>query len=405
MTPYTPYIDWIDSRHEFMVQRLMTWSAINSGSYHLAGLERMLAALQADFSVLGGRMVVRNVVPMVRINAAGEKIEHPLGRVLQITKHPDAAVQVFMGGHMDTVYGEDHPFQHTHRPDSRHLVGPGVADLKGGLAVMLTALAALERSPFAGGIGWEVLINADEEIGSHGSAAVLAACAARNHLGLLYEPTLPDGAMAGARKGSGNFTVVARGRSAHAGRSFEQGRNAIVALADYTRALFDLNGRRTGVTINPGQVHGGGPVNVVPDLAVLRFNARMVTEEDKQWLERALAGLDESFSRRDGIVIERHGLFSRPPKPIGPAQEALMTAVSDCGRALGLTLSWQPTGGCCDGNNLAAAGLPNVDTMGVRGGEIHSDKEFVVLDSLVERAGLSALLLMRLADGTVEVPT
>lgn len=404
MSPYAPYIDWIDSRRDFMVQRVLAWSAINSGSYHLAGLERMLTALQTDFAELGGRITVHDAAPMVQISAAGEKIKRQLGRALQITKHPDAALRIFLGGHMDTVYSEDHPFQNTHQPDERHLVGPGVADLKGGLAVMLTALAALERSPFAGRVGWEVVINADEEIGSHGSAALLTACAARNHLGLLYEPALPDGAMAEARKGSGNFTVVARGRSAHAGRAFEHGRNAIVALADYTRALFDLNGRRTGVTVNPGRVEGGGPLNVVPDLAILRFNARMRTEEDKQWLEKALIGLDASFRRQDGIVIERHGLFSRPPKPVGPAQEALMAVVTDCGRALGLTLSWQPTGGCCDGNNLAAAGLPNVDTMGVRGGDIHSDQEFVVIDSLIERARLSALLLMRLADGTVEVP-
>jgi glutamate carboxypeptidase len=281
--------------------------------------------------------------------------------------------------------------------------GPGVADLKGGLVVMLTALQALERSPFAPGIGWEVLINPDEEVGSPGSAGLLEACARRNHVGLLYEPALANGTLAGARKGSGNFTAVVRGRAAHAGREFHQGRNAIVALAEYTRGLDALNGRREGVTLNPGKVEGGGAVNVVPDLAILRFNVRISSTEDGQWVEAQMDALEQALGRRDGIRVQRYGAFARPPKPISLPNERLFAAVAECGRMLDIPIAWQPTGGCCDGNNLAAAGLPNVDTLGVRGGGIHSEREYVILDSLTERAKLSALLLMRLAGGEVPV--
>lgn len=401
MTGYSAYLDWIEYQRPRMEALVAAWSAINSGSYHLAGLARMCAALQEAFAGLDAFMEVRACDAMPRVNAAGQVETIALGSALHLVKRPDAPVRVFLGGHMDTVFGQNHPFQVPRRLDDGRLIGPGAADLKGGLVVMLTALEALERSPFAPGIGWEVLINPDEEIGSPGSARLLEACARRNHLGLLYEPALENGLLAGERKGSGNFTVVVRGRAAHAGRHFEQGRNAIVALAEYVRALDALNGRRDGVTINPGKVEGGGPVNIVPDLAILRFNVRISSPDDRQWVQSQMDDLEQALGRRDGIRVQRHGGFARPPKPISPANAQLFAAVAECGRLLDVPIAWQPTGGCCDGNNLAAAGLPNVDTLGVRGGGIHSDQEFIFLDSLPERAKLSALLLMRLAVGEV----
>ena len=107
------------------------------------------------------------------------------------------------------------------------------------------------------------------------------------------------------------------------------------------------------------------------------------------------------LNARDGISAELHGLFTRPPKPMAGKTEKLFQIVAECGKELGVKVAWKPTGGCCDGNNLAAAGLPNVDTLGVRGGNIHSDREFVLLDSLTERSKLSALLLMKLASGDI----
>jgi glutamate carboxypeptidase len=401
MNAYSPHLDWIDRRQLHMERLVLEWSRINSGSTHLEGLARMCAALKRAFAVLDAHTEERKCDVMETVDdATGEVVARPLGKALHLVKRPDAPAKVFLGGHMDTVFGKDHPFQEPHRRDGR-LHGPGVADLKGGLVVMLTALQALERSPYAAGIGWEVVVNPDEEIGSPGSAGLLEACARRNQVGLLFEPALVDGSLAGARKGSGNFTVVMRGRAAHAGRDFQAGRNAIAALAEYTQALFALNGRREGLTVNPGRVTGGGAVNMVPDLAVLHFNARVATLEDQQWMADELDRIDGEFLHRDGIRLQRHGGFSRPPKIIGAAEEKLFTAVAECGRMLDVPITWQTTGGCCDGNNLAAAGLPNVDTLGVRGGDIHSDHEYLLSDSLVERARLSALLLMRIAAGEV----
>jgi len=405
MTRHVPYLDWIDGQAEAMVDRLVAWSRINSGSYNQQGLERMLAALRESLEALGGELEVVHLEPMETVGSSGQIERVPLGQALRVCKRPEAPLQVFLGGHMDTVFGPEHPFQDTAWGEGDVLRGPGVADLKGGLVIMRTVLEALERSPFAGGLGWEVLINPDEEIGSPGSAPWLQAAARRNHLGLVYEPALADGTLAGERKGSGNFTLVVRGRAAHAGREHYLGRNAVVALARLIQAVDALNGQRPGVTVNPAHIEGGGALNIVPDLAIGRFNVRVAALEDQHWVRAALDDIVGELGVADGIAVQLHGGFSRPPKPLTQENTQLFELIAECGRELGVPISWQPTGGCCDGNNLAAAGLPNVDTLGVRGGGIHSAGEFAHVDSLVERARLSTSLLLKLAAGDVAWPS
>ena len=168
---------------------------------------------------------------------------------------------------------------------------------------MLTALKALEASPLAGKIGWEVLLNADEEIGSPGSIGVIKQIAARCDLGLLYEPALPDGTLVSWRKGSGNFSFVVRGKAAHAGREFEKGRNAIVAASRLIDEIANLN-TDPEVTYNAGRISGGGPLNVVPDLAIGRVNVRVKTVE--QQAEIAARGDlfdDTNTSRRSDFFV------------------------------------------------------------------------------------------------------
>jgi glutamate carboxypeptidase len=192
---------------------------------------------------------------------------------------------------------------------------------------------------------------------------------------------------------------VVKGRAAHAGRDFAQGRNAIALLAEITVALYAINGTREGVTLNPGKVEGGGALNVVPDTAILRFNVRMEQQADRDWLQAQFDSIVAKYNQREGFAVSLSGGFTRPPKMLSDKNEKLFALLKDCGAALGQEIRWQPTGGCCDGNNLAAYGLPNIDTLGVRGGKIHSEEEFMLIDSLTERAKLSALLLLRLASG------
>lgn len=397
---YRQHLDWLDDCRDEMTARLEGWAAINSGSRNLDGLARMRRVLADAFGELGASVVELPVPETTQVGADGNLSTLAHGAVLQIRLRPELRRRALLCIHYDTVYGAGHPFQRTTRLDGDRLNGPGVADAKGGILVMLYALKALERSPWRQDIGIDVLLNGDEETGSLGSGGLLAEQARAASFGLLYEPALADGTLAGARKGSGNFTLLVRGRAAHAGRAFGDGRNAIVALARAVAGLDALNGRRPALTVNAGRIAGGGPVNVVPDLAILEFNVRTGCHEDQDWLAAALDRLVQELNQLDGIRAELHGRFSRPPKPMAGRTEALFAWARSAAEAeLGLTLGWQATGGCCDGNNLAAAGLPNIDTLGVRGGLIHSDQEFVHLDSLTERAKLSALLLMKAASG------
>ena len=225
----------------------------------------------------------------------------------------------------------------------------------------------------------------------------------RADLGMTYEPCLADGSLAGARKGSGNFTLVVHGKAAHAGRDHHLGRNAFQPLSFFITELQELNGKRDGVTFNTGKVEGGGPVNIVPDLAIARFNVRMPEKEDMAWIEQALTRLVSRINEREGFQASLHGGFTRPPKPMAPKNARLFSWLKEAGQALGLEIRWQDTGGVCEGNNLWAVGCPNIDTLGVRGGRIHSPEEYALLSSFVERSQLSALMLMKLASGEFDI--
>ena len=381
---------------EPMLDQVLAWSAVNSGSRNLGGLERMAELLADAFSALPGVLRLENPAPVESVDSAGKTIDIRHGRHLHLTVRPTAPVQLLFTGHMDTVFGADHAFQETRWLEDGVLNGPGVADMKGGLAVMLAALKSIEKSRVAERIGYEVVVNSDEEVGSPASAPLLARAAAGKRAALTYEPAaLPDGTLAGARPGSGNFSIVIHGRSAHAGRNPEDGRNALLAAADLALRLDRL--KREGLTVNPSRIDGGGPTNVVPDLAILRVNLRPRTPQLEAEAKREIETLVAAVAAERDVRIDLHGGFGRPPKPLTSDAEALFNLVKQAGADLGQRIAWQPSGGVCDGNNIAACGVPVVDTMGVRGGKIHSMEEFLIVESLKERAALSALTVLRLA--------
>ena len=381
-----------------MLAQVEAWSAIPSGTGNLAGLATQAEALAEAFASLPGELELVAPAPVEAVAANGALIEHSHGRHLVLRVRPGASRRYLLTGHMDTVFAADHPFQSTRWIDAVTLNGPGVADMKGGISVILAALAAFEASPQAGGIGYDVMINSDEETGSLSSAPLIAALAQGKAAALTYEPSaLPDGTLAGARGGSGNFSAVFTGRSAHAGRNPGYGRNALVAAADLAVRLKHME--TSSLTINPARIDGGSANNVVPDHAVLRFNIRPRGEMDAERFSRAIYLILHEIEQEHEVRIHLHGGITRPPKPLTPAAEALFGLVRDCGEALGQPISWIPSGGVCDGNNIAALGVPVVDTMGVRGGAIHSDEEYLLVPSLAERAALSALVLHRLSGG------
>ncbi|WP_306017392.1 hydrolase [Oceanicaulis sp. MMSF_3324] len=392
-------LDWVESRGDHMIETVKTWSTINSGSRNAEGLETMRSALSDAFAELEGDVSAVELKPSTTVELDGEIKDVPYTPSMKVSKRPDAPVRIVLTGHHDTVFPKDSGFQDWRLLDDDTINGPGVADMKGGLLVMLHALLALERSPWADQIGYDVLVSPDEEIGSLGSGPVLMELGSKAHVGMTYEPALADGSLAGARKGSGNFSLRCLGRAAHAGREHHLGRNAIVAAADFARSLDLLNGQRPDVTFNVSRIDGGGAPNVVPDLGICRFNVRVKTEEDAIWAKSEMEKLVRAADARDGITADLHGGFTRPPKPMSPANQRMFDWTRTAGQAIGLDIKWADTGGVCEGNNLWASGCPNVDTLGVRGADIHSDREIAKLSSFVERAQLSAVMLMQFARG------
>ena len=393
-------LDTIDA--DTMRREVQDWAAINTGSWNVEGLRKLAPILADAFSELDAEVRLDPGDPFESVNDSGETETTETSSIIRVSSRPDAPVQVIMSGHYDTVFAPG-TFESIRDLGDGRLNGPGLADMKGGLCIMREALLAFEAGPLKDRLGYQIVITPDEEIGNFSSARALTEAARSGaHIGMTYEPCMDTGAMSGGRKGSAVFDIVLHGRAAHAGRAKEEGRSALEAAAELVVGLEQLNGRRDGVTLNVGSIDGGGPVNIVPDLAIVRFGARAPDADAAQWATDEVKHLFERATARDGIHGHLHGGFYRPPKPRNSAQQALFDAVQATGKAIGLDLVFQDTGGVCEGNNIFAAGVPNVDTLGVMGGRIHSNEEYVLTDSFAERAVLSALILNRLADGRLD---
>lgn len=362
----------------------------------------MLQMLKTAFEPLADQSEILSFSPTPVLNIQGEKEVRQYGQALWLRKRPNLKRRVLLMGHMDTVYSENSPFQHLTYLDENRLNGPGVADMKGGLVIMLEALTAFESMPIASTLGWDIVINADEEIGSLASSKFFEEIAPNYPVGLIYEPALnAQGDLAKNRRGSGKLTLIATGRTAHAGRSFEQGRNAICYLAEALLEVQALNGLRDGVTINIGKVAGGGALNMVPDKAVAKMDIRISRAEDQQWVEEKLQGIIQ-YLKRDDYSLMLEGGFGRPVKYVNTPTKRLFRQIQEIEQGFGREIGWADSGGCCDGNNLSQYGLAVIDTLGARGGNIHTPNEYILLDSLVERAVLSTCLLSCLAEGLLE---
>src|SRR4051812_49071220 len=304
-----------------MLDQVRAWAAVNSGTRNLQGLARIGDLLADAFAPLPGALTLEEPAPVEAMGADGSLAPVAHGRNLHLAVRPEAPVQLLLTGHMDTVFGADHPFQQVGWiEDGRVLGGPGVADMKGGLAVLLAALKAVERTPLAERIGYEIVINSDEEVGSPGSADLIARAARGKLAALTYEPSaLPDGTLAGARPGSGNFSIRVEGRSAHAGRNPEEGRNALVAAAEIAVRLDAA--KRPGLSVNPARIDGGGPNNVVPDGAVLRVNLRPRAPDDERDARRLIDSVTAEIAAARDVRVTVHGGVRPPPQPPAPRRD------------------------------------------------------------------------------------
>ena len=394
-------LDTLAKRQEAMLTRTIAWSKINTGSYNADGLQAFAPKLATAFGETEAAVELLKTEPIQNVKANGQIEAFQSGPVLRAVARPDAPNQIVMTGHYDTVF-PDGTFTEVTDLGGGKWNGPGLCDMKGGICVMLEALKAFEAGPLKDQLGYKVVLTPDEEIGNHASNDAIMAAARTAHIGLTFEPCMEDGSFSGARKGSAVWDVIFQGRSAHAGREPEKGRSALMAASEFALKIEALTDVRPGTTFNIGSIDGGDAVNVVPALCVVRLGARAPDGASAEWAQGEVDRILAEVLKRDGITAHTHGGFYRPPKPRNAAQERLFGDVAETAKALGIEINFKDTGGVCEGNNVFAAGTPNIDTLGVRGGRIHSAEEFMMADSLSERAGLAVLILHRIADGRID---
>ncbi len=302
-------------------------------------------------------------------------------------------------GHYDTVFPSGTVKQRPFRIDAEGRAwGPGVYDMKGGLAALLYALRAHAETKTR---TWaetnvSVVFNADEERLSPTSRPVIEAEARRAHSVGILEPARPGGEYVMARKGAGTFYLEVRGKASHAGLQPEMGASAIWDLAQKVAALHALTDFERGTTVNVGTVRGGERPNVVADRAFAEIDLRAWSLAEADAAAAAMRKICEP-ARVPGTTARFWGQVSFPPWPPGlPGTDRLLEIMRAAGRDLGVEVRAIKTGGGSDGNHTSAI-APTLDGMGPKGSRAHSEEEFVEIATLLERTKMLALFLDRWA--------
>lgn len=378
---------------------------IPTGLNHRAGLdetrERMttrLGALGAKTELIAGDAAPSWVGVRNGSDDVGDAQDIPVTAVSRrIRSTASGGANVLVSGHLDTVHDPAGAFRElTIKAGGKLATGPGCVDMKGGLVIALHALEVLEELGVAS--SWSFIMNSDEETGSFHSAGALQreAASGKYSAGLALEPAMANGGLAVTRGGSGQFMIDARGKTAHVGRDFAAGVSATDALCRAVVAVHQCSDSARGVCVNVSPMWSVEPTNVVASHARAWGNVRFPTPEAGDALGVSLDRVNLD-GPRDGLPrVRLTRVFNRPAKPMLPATERLAVVARGVSEDLGRPLPFGTTAGVCDGNNLQDAGLPTIDTLGVRGGGLHTPDEWIELDSLVERCQMLAIVIARL---------
>ncbi len=392
----------IEAKREFLLGDLRRHVEIPTGMSNPSAIEEERNIFTTRLAKLGASISLVPGQPKDDWLTQGEPVHAiPSTAVCHRLHQPGTRARVLLAGHLDTVHDPDGEFQKlTIAPDGKTAVGPGCVDMKGGLVIAVAALEALEECGVAA--SWGFTLNADEETGTYHSDATLRKEAAGFDVGIALEPALPGGELAIERPGSGQFMIETRGRAAHVGRAFTEGVSAVTALAECLVKVAKMPQPERGMIASVGPLEGGATTNAVPDRARGWGNVRFMTPEIGHELGQMLDALATDDKALPRVIVKRS--FHRPSKPLTPGTQALALMARGAAEDLGQKLPFAKTGGVCDGNNLQAAGLPTIDTLGVRGGGLHTPTEWIELASLVERCQLLAVLISRLSERGLVTP-
>lgn len=307
---------------------------------------------------------------------------------------PGDGPSVLLLGHFDTVWPRGQISRQPIEERDGRLFGPGIYDMKAGLAIMAAAMRILtaQHGP-SGRPRVALLATSDEEVGSTTSRALVEDMARQSGAVLVFEPALPNGAVKTARKGVGEFEITATGIASHAGVDPGAGASAVHEIARQITAAQALGDPARGVSVNVGVIEGGTRANVVAERARAVVDVRISTMADAARIETALRGLSAVDPR---VTVAVTGGVNRPPMERGPGVARLFALAQDVARGLGWELAEGATGGGSDGNFSAALGVPTLDGLGAVGDGAHALHEHVVIKDLAPRVALAAGVLARL---------
>jgi glutamate carboxypeptidase len=372
------WLAFCTSRREWLLDLTARLARLESPTTDKAAADRCGAEIAAAIGALGGRLVR---LPRVEV---ADHLRAEFG---------GGNRQLLLLGHFDTVWPVGQLARMPVELRGNRLYGPGVYDMKAGIALGLLAIeAALAIDP-PGDRRFVLLLTSDEETGSATSRAVIEQEARRSEAVFVLEPALAGGGVKTRRKGVGVFRLVVHGVAAHAGIDPGRGASAIHELARQIVALSALQDLERGVSVNVGRVSGGTRSNVVAERAEAEVDVRVDRAADAARLERAVRGLRVATP---GTRIEVSGGIDRPPMERTPGVAALYEAARAVAAGLGFALDEGATGGASDGNFTAALGVPTLDGLGAVGDGAHALHEHIIVDELPRRAALLAALLATL---------
>jgi glutamate carboxypeptidase len=365
---------YFEARQEKIVQTIREFVEIESPSDHKPAADRMGAFLAGYFEAVGGHAHVHRSADFgdsVQIDFPGRDTEKP----------------VLLLGHFDTVYPLGTLATMPCQVDDGRLHGPGVLDMKSGIALMLYAIEALQAWHTTLPRPVTVFLVSDEEVGSYSSRPITEALAKDSAAVLVLEPAGPRGAVKTARKGVGEYSLTVKGIAAHAGLDPGKGHSAIREVARQITAISKLNNLLQGLSVNPGVIRGGTRTNVIAAEATVEIDVRITHAKQAAGLDRKLRAL-KPFDKHCKLSVE--GGINRMPMERTAGVAALYTKAQAIAKQIDWKLEEAAVGGGSDGNFTAGLGIPTLDGMGGAGSGAHAVHEHIVISELPRRALLLA---------------
>ncbi|SEM20003.1 glutamate carboxypeptidase [Mesobacillus persicus] len=374
---------FIEQKQEEMLELIEQLVNIDSGSYMKEGVDLVGSILTKKYEELGFVVEVRE--------------EKEYGNHLVIRHKNTIAPKIILLAHMDTVFPEGTVAERPFTIKGNRAYGPGVVDMKSSLVELLYAMQALVHAGSKSIENVEIILNSDEEIGSPSSRSLIEERSIGKEFALVMEPARKDGSLVMARRGGGRYTIVVEGKAAHSGIEPEKGRSAIEELAYKIIQLHDLTDHEKGMSVNVGIIEGGSAVNTVCDSAIAHVDVRISELEQGEYLEERFKEICAT-SEVQGTNVVLEGEIGRPPMEHNDQTKSLLDIIKDVGEEIGMEISATATGGGGDASFTSATGVATVDGLGPVGGNAHSDKEYMEIDTLPERTLLLAMTIARLSE-------